>query len=70
MGDQENCVGLAHHPMTNLYVPSLPVCDSRSHGSQAQCSIVVVVDFAVKNIAWVRIVSFSRLPPPPNIAAH
>lgn len=48
VGDHENSVGFADHPMSNFYQPSLPVVHSCSHGSHTESSIVWVVQFPVR----------------------
>lgn len=48
MGDHENGVGLADHPVCNLYLPSLPVGHSCSHGSHTKSSIVWVVQLPAR----------------------
>lgn len=47
VGNQQNGVGLAHHPVSDLYLPGLPVIHSRSHGSHAQGGVVWVVQLPV-----------------------
>lgn len=47
VGNQQNGVGLAHHPVSDLYLPGLPVIHSGSHRSHAQSSVVWVVQLPV-----------------------
>lgn len=48
MGDHENSIGFADHPMSNFYQPGLPVVHSRSHGSHTESSVVWVVQLPVR----------------------
>lgn len=45
MGDHENSIGLADHPVADLDEPRLPVIHSGSHGGHAQSRVVGVVQF-------------------------
>lgn len=48
MGDQEDAVSLADHLMTHLYLPGMPVSDTRTHDGHAQLGIVGVVQLPVE----------------------
>lgn len=48
VGDHENGIGLADHPVASLYLPSLPVSHSCPHSSHTENSIVWVVQFPVR----------------------
>lgn len=55
VGHQQDGVGLAHHPVSHLNLPGLPVIHSRSHRSHAQSGVVWVVQLPVpKTLITVR----------------
>lgn len=47
VGDHDDGVGLADHCVSNLYLTSLPVSHSCSHGSHSQSSVVWVIELPV-----------------------
>lgn len=54
VGDHEDGVGLADHPVADLYEPRLPVIHAGSHGGHAQSRVVGVVQFPAGGDGYVR----------------